>query len=263
MHNSFKAKPKIASAKPVAGLFPYQDCGVKSVLDYRDLAKLQTAEDVQRRTEFSQRLEAFRKIDQPLRSYPTPSLEGGGRQDLVDIRPGRLIGDCSPSYLLEAASENSTGLPPAAHAATPSGADVGYAFEAPPLDASQYGGVEVDEQYDLGMPSSPTGSEGQPDEYDWSKATIGEVTTFGRFNYRFKKDESKTFMIRLGTQDHWGVDLERVAREFGIKKGDKIALMCIGKQPVIVPVRVRQADGSYKMEEQQKVRNTWVCKRLK
>ncbi|MGI0646959.1 hypothetical protein ACRCPS_18240 [Pseudomonas aeruginosa] len=262
MHNSHKAKSKLPGGKPVAGLFPYQDCGVKSALDYRDLARLQTAEEVQRRTAFSQRLAAFKQTDEPLRSYPTPSLEGG-RHELVDLRPGRLIGDCSPNYLLEVASADFTGQAPAAQAASPAGADDDYPFEAPPLDASQYGGVEVDEQYDMGMPSTPTGVEGQPDLYDWSKATTGVVTTFGRFPYRYQKDKSKTYMIRLGTQDHWGVDLERVAREFGLQKGDKVALMCIGKQPVIVPVRVRQSDGSYKTEEQEKMRNTWVCKRLK
>lgn len=267
MFKSTKARKDVPVSAPHASMFPYQESGhPRKALDYRLMARIQLQELVDRRTAFVQRLDAFKQSDEPLRSFPTPAMTPRKcRAEYVDDMLA-TYGPDPANYSYQSMQQATQAqeqhqVVEAPQVAGPSFDD--SPFEAPPLDANAYGNIEVDDEYDLDMPSCPEGSEAQPDGLDWSKATVGEVTSFGKFPYRYKQGESKVFMIRLGTQDHWGVDLERVVREFNLQKGDKIALMCIGKVPVIVPVRVLQTDGSYKTEEQEKMRNTWVCKRLK
>lgn len=240
-------------------LYPYFDSGKpKSRKQHHLIAGAQQLANQHRKSDFDARLRELRSRGETLRSFPTDAgsiswpLEGqAGSQEVL-------------SYIEQVSRPHANG-----HVATPASdvmvqgpSDDPYPFEAPPIDASAFGGIEVDPEYDQGMALHPAGEEGQPDVYDWSDATIGNITKIGFFPFRFKQGEKKTHMIRIGTKDHWGVDLERVVREFNLREGDKIALMSIGKHPVVVKERVRQDDGSYKTEDKNAMRNTWVCKRV-
>ncbi|EPJ7983176.1 hypothetical protein L4Z68_002330 [Pseudomonas aeruginosa] len=267
MHRNNNPASAGTAVKPQVMLFPYQaKASPRSAQEYRAVARLQQAEEIHRRTEFSKRLDELKQSGQDIRSFPTPALgfeqsEAPVYDNSVSTRMADY--DIPPVGAMTRPPQQQADVnAPAAVQPMPA-SDDSYPFDAPPIDPSQYGGVEVDDEYDTTVPAAPMGEEGQPDTYDWSKATVGEVTTFGSFPYRYQKGASKTFMVRLGTQDLWGVDLKRVAREFNLKKGDRVALMCIGKQPVEVPVRKRQEDGSYQIVHETKMRNTWVAKRVR
>lgn len=247
-------------------VFPYIGKVEKmNARDYKLLSKAQKAEEMLRRKAFVARLDEYKLSFDTVRSFPTPVLDSFAEPEIDWDDETLTQTPCDQNALL--AHGKSLGYQinvaqdePVVTAAPPSSDDCPY--EAPPLDPSQYSSVQVDDEYDTTGPTAPDGNAGQPDVYDWSKATVGVVTNIGCYPYRYEKGKSKTHMVRVGTQDHWGVDLERVVREFGLKKGDKIALMSIGKQPVIVPEKVRQEDGSIKTVEKSAMRNTWVAKRL-
>lgn len=255
--------------KSLAPVFPYKEqpnCLGRA--EYQQLAKAQHAEDARRRASFLERLEAYKKNNESVRSYPTPSFSLPKKpviawdeetQTNIEVLPVRLVR--SEARVLDDNLASTEQIPNYERTEEPSSDE--YPYDAPPLDPSQYASVAVDDEYDTTGPLAPEGSDGQVDVRDWSKATVGTVTCVGRFPYRFKDGEQKTFMVRVGSKDHWGVDLERVVREFKLQKGDKIALMCIGKQDVIVPIKEQQPDGSLKTVEKAAKRNTWVAKRLK
>ena len=70
-------------------------------------------------------------------------------------------------------------------------------------------------------------------------------------------------MIRLGTLEVWGVDLERCMVEYDIDIGDRIALKRIGKVPVTVMQNVIDELGNVIGEEPVTVdRVSWIAKRL-
>jgi hypothetical protein len=269
MNNSKMPAFSVPSIKAMAQTFPYQDkSGPMSRDDYKLLAKTQRSVESRRRTAFLERFNSYMLSNDSVRSFPTPSFTlpdvpvmafDEETQTSIELLPVRSMRPASRSepVVSQVVSSRATN-----EQVEPSSTDE-YPFDLPPIDPSQYAGVDVDEAYDTTGPVAPSGHDGQPDIHDWSGATEGSVTTLGRYPYLYKEGESKTFMVRVGTKDHWGVDLERVVREFNIKKGDKIALMCIGKQDVIVPKKVRQDDGSIKTEEINAVRNTWVAKRVK
>ncbi|MGN7444282.1 MULTISPECIES: hypothetical protein [Pseudomonas] len=97
----------------------------------------------------------------------------------------------------------------------------------------------------------------------WADALKGEVTSFGAFPYKHQKGEKISFMIRLGTLEVWGVDLERCMVEYDIDIGDRIALKRIGKVPVTVMQNVIDELGNVIGEEPVTVdRVSWIAKRL-
>ncbi|MBP3998254.1 hypothetical protein [Pseudomonas koreensis] len=97
----------------------------------------------------------------------------------------------------------------------------------------------------------------------WADALKGEVTSFGAFPYKHQKGEKISFMIRLGTLEVWGVDLERCMVEYDIDIGDRIALKRIGKVPVQVMQNVIDQFGTVIGEEPVTVdRVSWIAKRL-
>ncbi|APC19404.1 hypothetical protein BLL42_27075 (plasmid) [Pseudomonas frederiksbergensis] len=97
----------------------------------------------------------------------------------------------------------------------------------------------------------------------WADALKGEVTSFGAFPYKHQKGEKISYMIRLGTLEVWGVDLERCMVEYDIDIGDRIALKRIGKVPVQVMQNVIDELGNVIGEEPVTVdRVSWIAKRL-
>lgn len=97
----------------------------------------------------------------------------------------------------------------------------------------------------------------------WSDALMGEITAFGAFPYKHQKGEKISYMIRLGTLEVWGVDLERCMVEYDLDIGDRIALKRIGKVPVQVLQNVIDVQGNVIGEEPVTVdRVSWIAKRL-
>lgn len=233
----------------LAGTFPYKE--LRRPLTKAELTVLASTSreiEAKRRQSFEERLAEFRKSGESLRSFPM-SLQQAIREPSKKFDAADLVG-FTPVHLKVQQQVNSAP------------ADDPFPFEAPPIAEHDYCDIPVDDDYDVSGNTTIEAHEGQPDVYDWKGATEGAITKIGFFPYRFKKGEPKTHLIRIGTKDHWGVDLERVVREFKLKEGDRIALKSIGKQPVVVPKRVQQDDGTYVIKQVDAMRNTWVCKRL-
>lgn len=96
---------------------------------------------------------------------------------------------------------------------------------------------------------------------DWSNAKTGVVRQVGRYRYKFDQKESMSYLVRLGQHNYvWGIDLERVVNLHGIKRGDRISLKCVGKQPVEIEVDEIQPDQSVITIKKWVERNTWVAK---
>lgn len=238
-----------ALLEALAGTFPYKE--LRRPLSRNELAVLASASreiELKRRESFEERLCEFRKSGESLRSFPM-SLDTAIRDKTQKLNPDDLLGFTPVHVKVQQQAQQAT-------------VDDPFPFEAPPIMPTDYFDIPVDNEYDLTANEGIDAYEGQPDVHDWSGATEGSITKIGFFPYRFKKNESKTHLIRIGTKDHWGVDLERVVREFKLKEGDRIALKCIGKQPVIVSKREQQLDGTYAVKQVEAMRNTWVCKRL-
>jgi hypothetical protein len=255
------------SLRGLAALFPYRAANrARSQREYQILSNAQTADEISRRNDFHERLAAFKESGESLRSNPTylpdPLL---GRTDLVQQ-------DHLQNYFANQAGSSSirsSGAPQAHMVAPiqPKAASVDqepdpFPFDVPPMDCDAFADVPVDVEYDQRVGTEVDGPDGQPDVHDWSKGTTGTITKIGFFPFRYKRGENKTHMVRIGTKDHWGADLERVIREFKLKEGDNISLVCIGKQPVVVKQKVDNGDGTYRMEDVDALRNTWACKRV-
>jgi len=249
----------IDAVRTKADLYPYFDYEMpKNETLHHLISGAQQVVRQQRRADFDSRLVELRSRGESLRSFPTDTRSSTWHIDgRPDIQALLSIGGPLSHHVENCQRPDDAGDLSEVEA----GGDP-YPFGSPPMDASAYSDIEVEAEYDMGTEMHPAGEEGQPDVLDWTDATVGSITKIGFFPYRYKKNENKTHMIRIGTKDHWGVDLERVVREFSLREGDHIALMSIGKQPVVVKTRVRQEDGTYKLEEKDAMRNTWVCKRV-
>lgn len=258
------AAEELVKLRGVAALFPYRAArNARSRNEYVQLAAIQAVGEIERRMEFHKRLSDFKKT-------------GGSVRSAIAVLPphNRLLSNYLDNHVLQGDRPPLEGelmpysqpIPyenPGAAVAAAAPPQDGFYDESPPLVDADYAGVQIEDEYDRSMPSSPVGDDGQPDVHDWSDACVGVITKIGFFPYRYKPNESKTHMVRVGTLDHWGVDLERLVREFSLVEGDKIALKCIGKQPVVIKKRVEQEGGGFKMEDANVMRNSWVCKRVK
>lgn len=75
-----------------------------------------------------------------------------------------------------------------------------------------------------------------------------KVVGMGKDHYRFDKDESMSYYLKMRSDDGrervvWGKDLERAASEMNVKEGDYIRLQVTQKTPVQVTANVRDADN--------------------
>ncbi|HBN7933173.1 hypothetical protein IPC1147_33125 [Pseudomonas aeruginosa] len=239
--------------------FPYlQAMSFSSRSELEEFTRQQNQLAVQSRKSFDERLMKLKEEGGSLRTYPTP------HQDVLD--------DCMvDTALLKAmarnlsvnsptapASETAPAVAPVAASQVPAELDPSVSFEG------MYEGVEIDPEYDNSIAVGPK-DELQPVAIDWTNAFVGEITHYGRYPFQFKEENRKknlSYVIRLGSENIWGVGLEAVMRQHKFKKGDRIALKCIGSDPVTVPEEGRDDQGNEQVILRPAQRKNWVAKRI-
>ncbi len=127
-------------------------------------------------------------------------------------------------------------------------------FAAPPASLADYEGFDVGED----LPASdeapavspkaaqrPTLSTASSDVIDWSGAKEGVVKRHGRHRYRFERNASFSYLVRLDTGGNvWGIELQQVVNELNIEAGDRVQLKRMGKESVEVDEKIVDADGN-------------------
>jgi hypothetical protein len=259
---------------PSVELFPYQAPDhSRSRDDYRHLAANLQQFEQGRRGDFLERLKQFRLTgDESLRSFPAKLFEPVCTYEMpppprvllhspraLEIHASHHVLDDAPMASISdyaAYGESGEVFPPYPDDLDPLRLDP--AFEQIPL--GDYSDVP------MGAPSVnvlPAEVLADDTQIDWAGAKEGTVSQFGHYHYKFDKNQSMSYLVRLGRNEYvWGIDLERVVNLQSIKKGDQVQLKCIGKQPVEVEVRVKQPDETFKIEKQIVKRNTWVARVL-
>lgn len=97
---------------------------------------------------------------------------------------------------------------------------------------------------------------------------VGVIAALGRDYYRFDHNNSQSFFIQLRDDKGresilWGIDLQRLVEKEHLVTGDHVQLDFLGKQPVEVVRKVRNANGDVVGTEKiQAHRNRWSAKRL-
>lgn len=232
-------------------LYPYQESAHnRTKEEYVNLAGQQQRLTFNRQQEFLLRLSAHRELNESLRSFPCElNKPFAGYQ--MPTQPRMQLG--AVALELTSASHHLFEEVPYGtmddydHLQT----EDGHAFEnedrnvgAVPLESVSHITISEDEE-----------------GIDWSNAKSGVIRQVGRYHYKFDNKESMSYLIRLGQHEYvWGIDLERLANLHKLKRGDRISLKCIGKQPVEVEVRELQEDQTYKVVTKMVDRNTWVAK---
>jgi hypothetical protein len=239
--------------------WPYRSVSFRTRSDLVEFARQQQELSNQSHQSFLQRLEKLKEEGGSLRSFPTPSM---GRQEehLIGVGLGQALSRASARSTGEAAVE------PVAVAIQSAGdPDTPYELDAVFDPDTMYAGVEIEPESDKSLLPPPEVVESHGQVVDWSDAFTGEITYYGKHPYLFKKENQEkkaSYVVRLGTNDHWGVDLERVVRENKFKKGDRIALKCIGVMPVTIEEVGRDDQGNEAVILRPGKRKTWVAKRI-
>ncbi|NWC83838.1 hypothetical protein HX798_26655 [Pseudomonas putida] len=239
--------------------WPYRSMSFRTRNDLVEFARQQQELSSQSHQLFLQRLEKVKVEGGSLRSFPTPTM---GRQD------EHLVGEGFVQAMSRASARSAgeAAVEPVSIAVQSAG-DPDMPFE---LDAvfdpdAMYAGVEIEPESDKSLQPPPEVVASQGQVVDWSDAFTGEITYYGKHPYLFKKENQEkkaSYVVRLGTNDHWGVDLERVIRENRLKKGDRIALKCIGVMPVTIEDVGRDDQGNETVILRPGKRKTWVAKRI-
>ncbi len=264
----YNTQPKLEF--PSVELFPYRASGhLRTREEYRHLAANLQQFEQGRRGEFLDRLKQFKAVgEESIRSFPASlvepicnyemppaprvlvhspgAYETHASHQVVDDAPLASIDDyaaygehsgCSPEYLSEPGHLESPleEVPPGDYSDTPMGAIADHVLPADVL--------------------------ADDNQVDWSGAKEGVVSQYGHYHYKFDKNESMSYLVRLGRNEYvWGIDLERVVNLQSIQKGDHVQLKCIGKQPVEIEARIKQPDETYKIATRIVQRNTWVAR---
>lgn len=214
-------------------LFPYQaPAAYRTRADYEQLDRLQREARQDRQREFAQRLhEAMQDGPCSLRSFPSHAVDTAW-QDLPRFHHAAQF----------IPFERST---PAA------GQDY---FAAPPASLADYEGFDVGEDLPVSdeTPAVPSKAErrapasaASSDVIDWSDAKEGVVKQHGRYRYRFERNSSFSYLVRLDTGgDVWGIELQQVVNELNIEVGDRVQLKRMGKETVEVDEKILDADGN-------------------
>ena len=93
---------------------------------------------------------------------------------------------------------------------------------------------------------------------------IGKLVDSGRDHYQFKPQGEMSYFVKVetprGVCTKWGVDLERAVERSlsGVRKGDIVGVRHVGKEPVKVIEKERDAEGRVIREcEVERHRNRW------
>lgn len=238
--------------------WPYlRPMSFRSRTELEDFARQQSLLAGESQQHFHERLHKLRADGGSIRSYPTPQLVPR-EESIIDV--GMLQAMARGVQRQDAKGSSASASPT-------NSVDSGA---APELDHNfamdgMYAGVEIEPECDNSISNGPEGEAAQPLNVDWSDAFTGEITLYGKYPYLFKnenKGKQPSYVIRLGTKDVWGVDLERVVREFNLRKGDRIALKCIGEMVVPIEEPGRDDNGNDAIIIRSAKRKTWVAKRI-
>ncbi|WP_095158169.1 hypothetical protein [Pseudomonas sp. Irchel 3E13] len=257
-------------AQPMVELFPYRASeGPRTKHDIVNQAASLEHFERERRSEFLERLAVFRQAgNESIRSFPAQLFEPVCNYEMppaprVQLHPAREMETHASHHVFDDAPLASIsdcgdyGLEPTPYLDGMDGLQSGPSFEeVPPGDYSDFS---------MGASAAELPAEVLADDtnIDWSRAKEGVVSQLGRYHYKFDKDQSLSYLVRLGRNEYvWGIDLERAINQHKVKKGDRVLLKCIGKQPVEVEVKVKQPDNSIVIEKKTVRRNTWVARVL-
>lgn len=237
--------------------WPYlQPMSFRSTTELEDFARQQNQLAGESRKDFSQRLDKLKEQGGSLRSFPTPHQDVL-EECVVDVALLKAMARGVGHLSAQAAAPVEAQAPvPASE--VPVELDPSVTFEA------MYEGVAIEPECDKSIALGPK-DEIQPVVIDWSDAHVGVITHYGRYPFQYKDENRKknpSYVIRLGTENIWGVGLESVMREHKFKKGDRIALKCIGADPVTVPEEGRDEQGNEQIIMRPAKRKNWVAKRI-
>lgn len=264
----YNTQPKLEF--PSVELFPYRASGhLRTREEYRHLAANLQQFEQGRRGEFLDRLKQFKAVgEESIRSFPAAMVEPICNYEMppaprvlvhspgaYETHASHQVVDDAPLVSIDdyaGYGEHSGGIPEylsePGHLESP-------LEEVPPGD---YSDTPMGAIADHVLPADVLADDNQ---VDWSGAKEGVVSQYGHYHYKFDKNESMSYLVRLGRNEYvWGIDLERVVNLQSIRKGDHVQLKCIGKQPVEVEARVKQPDETYKIETRIVQRNTWVAR---
>lgn len=238
--------------------WPYlQPMSFRSRSEIEDFARQQQKLAGKSMKLFQDRLSKLKSDGGSIRSYPTPNLDVRD-ECVVDLGLLKAMARGVPSNSVKGASEPVAPDPKVQ-------SDVPPEFDQTLVHEEMYAGVEIDPECDKSIPVAPEGETALPKVIDWSDAFTGEITFYGKYAYLYKAENKKkkpSYVIRLGANDHWGVDLERIMKEHKFKKGDRIALKCIGLMPVTIEEIGRDDQGNETVVLRPGRRKTWVAKRI-
>lgn len=237
--------------------WPYlQPMSFRSVSDLEEFARQQNQLAGESQKSFSERFEQLKAKGGSIRSFPTPPM-GGLDESVVDMGLVQAVARASAS------DQRAAGAQAAAPVAAPS--NLPQEFDPALLFEEMYEGVDIEPEFDKSLPQPPAEESAKAVTIDWSDASVGEITLYGKYPYQFKEENRKknlSYVIRLGTENIWGVDLERIMREHKFKKGDRIALKCISFDRVTVPEQGHDHQGNEQIVLRPAKRKTWVAKRI-
>jgi len=214
-------------------LFPYRAPeAYRTRADYEQLDRLQREALQDRQREFAQRLHGVMQSGPcSLRSFPSP---------VADTTWHDL-----PRF------HHAAQFIPFERSTSATGQDY---FAAPPASLADYEGFDVGEELPVSdeSPAAPpkaerraTASAASSDVIDWSDAKEGVVKRHGRHRYRFERNASFSYLVRLDTGgDVWGIELQQVVNELNIEAGDRVQLKRMGKESVEVDEKIIDADGN-------------------
>ncbi|EKF7417622.1 hypothetical protein EFK68_04140 [Pseudomonas aeruginosa] len=238
--------------------WPYlQPMSFRSRSEIEDFARQQQKLAGKSQKLFQERLDKLKSDGGSIRSYPTPSLDVRD-ECVVDLGLLKAMARGVANSAVKVTSEPVAVVPKVE-------SDVPPEFDQTLVHDEMYAGVEIEPECDKTIPVGPEGEAAQPQVIDWSDAFTGEISFYGKYAYLFKPENQKkkpSYVIRLGTKDHWGVDLERIMKEHKFKKGDRIALKCIGMMPVTIEEVGYDNQGNEEVILRPGKRKTWVAKRI-
>lgn len=244
-------------------LFPYQEADHnRSRAEFIAMASQQQEMNCERRRDFLKRFEVLKATGESIRSFPAnlrrpfagyemppaPRFTSGDLDHPMTAASHHLLDEIPLGTLDDYANlcidDDLDGQPTSA-------------MSSPRNGGSSIKAVAGTDRVDQPQQQLVDDSEG----IDWSNAKTGVVRQVGRYRYKFDQKESMSYLVRLGQHNYvWGIDLERVVNLHSIKRGDRISLKCVGKQPVEVEVDEVQPDQSVITVKKWVERNTWVAK---
>ncbi len=140
------------------------------------------------------------------------------------------------------------------------------------IDVGNDVGGEIDEEFnkarsEINVEAAAADVDARPVGVEKSRAYVGTLLAHGEAPYGDMPDEKLSYYVVLdtsaGDKEVWGVDLKRALQEGGAEIGDLINLEFLGKMPVEVSAKKRDASGNVIGTEMiDTFRNTWSVQKV-